>query len=817
MHTLFRDIRYGVRSLLKQPGFTTVAVITLALGIGATTAIFSVVNTVLLRPLPYPDSHRLMVIWGNYRGLNIERLPAKAAEYDDYSKQSQAFDTVAAYSNHSFNVSTGSEPERIRGAFVTANLFPMLEGRPTEGRVFTAAEQQVDRDRLAVLSYGFWQRHFGGDRGIINRTVTLDDQTYTVIGVMPPDFQFPHPSFPWGEPAEVWVPLTYSPEQVAKRQGPYYLNVLAHLAPGVSLERARSDMSALGQRFEREQRGYRGPNGEDGGWRISVAPLQEEIIGGSRRALLVLFVAVGLLLLIACANVANLLLMRAAKRSRELAIRTALGASRWRIIRQLLAEGLLLTTLGAGLGLVFARWGVDLLTALGPAILPRANELSIDARVLIFTAVTATLISIAFGLVPARQASLLDLQRTLKSGRHATSSHQGHWSNLLVVSEVAIAVLLLIGSGLMVKSLLHLQRTNPGIVTAQLTSVEIDLSASRYRDASQASGFYKQLVERVGSLPGVQAVTFSTLQPLSGAASSDPFAIEGLALDPANLTSAGWQVVGANYLRTLGVPLLKGRDLTPQDIEPGAPVVAVINEKMAARYWPNEDPLGRRITLGLPRPDNPWITIVGVAKDVPHRALDSQPEPDWYLSRALSPQRHRYLFVRSATSTASLASAIRKEVATIDRDQPVTSIKAMGEVISATTAPRQFNTVLLGVFAALALLFATLGIYSVISYSVVLRTQEIGIRVALGARRSAISTLVIRRGMKLALIGAALGLAGAFAITRLMSSLLFGISPADPLTFAAVSLVLLATALLACLIPARRATRVDPLVALRNE
>src|SRR5258705_8921802 len=574
MHTLFGDIRYGVRSLLKQPGFTTVAVITLALGIGATTAIFSVVNTLLLRPLPYPDSHRLMVIWGNYRGLNIERLPAKAAEYDDYSKQSQAFDTVAAYSNHSFNVSAGSEPERIRGAFVTANLFPILEGRPTEGRVFREAEQQVDRDRLAVFSYGFWQRRFGGDRGIINRTVTLDDQTYTVIGVMPPDFQFPHPSFPWGEPAEVWVPLTYSAEQVAKRQGPYYLNVLAHLAPGVSLERARSDMSALGQRFEREQRGYRGPNGEDGGWRITVAPLQEEIIGGSRRALLVLFVAVGLLLLIACANVANLLLMRAAKRSRELAIRTALGASRWRIIRQLLAEGLLLTTLGAGLGLVVARWGIDLLTALGPAILPRANELSIDTRVLIFTAVTATLISIAFGLVPARQASLLDLQGTLKSGRHATSSHQGHWSNLLVVSEVAIAVLLLIGSGLLIRSLLHLQRTNPGIVADQLTSVEIDLSASRYRDASQASGFYKQLADSVGSLPGVQAVTFSALQPLSGAASSDPFAIEGRTLDPANLTSAGWQVVGANYVRTLGVLLLKGRDLHPQDIEPGAPVAS---------------------------------------------------------------------------------------------------------------------------------------------------------------------------------------------------------------------------------------------------
>jgi putative ABC transport system permease protein len=574
-------------------------------------------------------------------------------------------------------------------------------------------------------------------------------------------------------------------------------------------------MNTLAQRFERELRGYRGPNGEDGGWRITVTPLQEEIVGGSRRALLVLLFSVGLLLLIACANVANLLLMRSARRQKELAIRAALGAGRWRIVRELMVEGLVLATLAAALGLLFVNWGIKLLTVLGPAILPRAQEVSIDARVFGFMVAAVALISVGFGLVAARPVT--DLHESLKSTRQSGGVRSRRWSDALVVGEVSLAVLLLVGSGLLVKSLLQLQRTNTGLVANELMSVEIDLSASAYQDAERASEFYRQLISQVESLPGVEAASFGTVQPLSGNGGSDPFAIEGRKLDPANLTAAGWQVVGPNYLKTLGIPLLKGRDLTAADVQPGAPPVAIINEKMAGRYWPNEDPLGRRITLGLPRPENPWITIVGIAKDVPHRGVDSQPEPDWYGSRVVSPQRHRYLFVRSALPASSVAAAIRKEVAAIDRNQPLTSVKTMAEVIGATTAPRRFNTWLLGVFATVALVLATLGIYSVISYSITLRTQEIGIRMALGARRPAILMMVLRKGMLLTLIGTVLGVAGAFVLTRWMSSMLFGVSASDPATYAIVVFVSVAAALLACSIPARRATRVDPLVALRYE
>ena len=809
---MLNDLRYALRSLFKQPGFAAVVVVTLALGIGASTAIFSVVNAVLLRPLPFAHADRLQVVWGNYRTLNIERLRAKAAEYEDYAQQTEVFDAVAAYSNQSFNVMTSSEPERIRGAYVSANLFPMLEVQPSIGRVFTREEQ-----RVVVLSDGFWQRRFAGDRGVINQTVTLDNESYTVIGVMPPGFQFPHPSFTSGETADLWLPLVYGQDQVATRRGPYFLNVLARLKPGVTLEQSRAHMNALGQRFERELRGYRGPNGEDGGWQITVTPLQEEIVGGSRRALLVLLFAVGLLLLIACANVANLLLMRSAKRHKELTIRAALGASHWKIARQLLVEGLVLATVAAALGLVFVKWGIDLLVAIGPSIVPRAQEVNIDARVFAFMALAVAAISIGFGLAAAPPISKLDLNESLKNTRPAGGVQRRQWSNVLVVAEVSLAVLLLVVSGLLVKSLWRLQQTNPGIAPEDLLSVEFDLSATTYNDAERVSDFYRRLVTQVQSLPGVQSVSFGTNQPLSGGAGSDPFAIEGRQLDPSNLTSAGWQLAGENYFKTLGIQLIKGRDFTAEDMQPGAPPVAVINERMAARYWPNEDPVGRRITLGLPRPDNPWITIVGIAKDVPHRAVDSKPEPDWYASRLISPQRHRYVFVRSVLPAATITAAIRSTVTLIDPHQPLTSVKTMQDVISTTTAPRRFNALLLGVFAAIALVLATLGIYSVISYSITLRTQEIGIRMALGANRPAILMMVLRKGIMLTAIGAVIGLAGAFALTRWMSSLLFGVTATDPATYVIVLLVALGAALLACSIPAQRATRVDPLIALRYE
>lgn len=811
---MITDVRSALRSLLKQPGFTLVVVFTLALGIGATTTIFSLVNTVLLRPLPYRHSDRLQVIWGNFRSLNIERLPAKAAEYEDYARQTQVFDGVAAYANHSFNVSVSGEPERVSGAYVSANLFPLLEVTPVAGRTFTASDKD---SRLVVLSYGYWQRRFGGSTQIINQQLTLDNETYIVAGVTPAAFQFPHPSFRSSEPADLWALLSYSTEDVVNRRGPYFLTVLGRLAPGVTLEQARGAMDALGQRFERELRDYRGPNGEDGGWRITVVPLQEEIVGGSRKALLVLLASVGVLLLIAAANVANLLLLRAARRQRELAIRAALGAGRWRLLQQLVLEGFLLTAFAAGLSLLFASWGIDLLVALAPNVLPRAQELTIDGRVFGFTALTALLISVAFGLVPLRQVTRLDLRESLNRTSHSSSAAPGRWSDALVIAEVSLAVLLLVGSGLLVKSLLNLQRVDPGLVAENLISVELDLSASIYREEREASGFFRELLRRVESMPGVQAATFSTRQPLSGTAGNDPFAIEGRKLDPANLTTAGWQVVGPNYLHTLGIQLARGRDVAAEDLDPAAPPVAVINETMAARFWANEDPVGKRITLGLPRSDNPWVTIIGVAKDMPHGALGSQPAPDWYLSRGVATQRRRYLFVRSVLPSATLASAIRKEISGIDPQQPLTAVKTMNEVVAATTAPRRFNTLLLGLFAGVALLLATIGIYSVISYRTALRTKEIGIRTALGAAKRSIVVLVLRQGIVLACAGAAIGFAAALGLTRLISSLLFGVSPSDPLVYVTVGVVCLAAALLACLLPARRATEVDPLISLRYE
>ena len=819
METVIRDLRYGLRRLLREPAFTTVAIVTLALGIGANTAIFSVVNAVLLRPLPYRDPSRLVTIWGNFLKLNIERLPAKAAEYDDYENQKTLFDAVAAFDNQNFTLTGGEQPERIRASHVTSNLFALLGAQAELGRMIMPEENQAGRDSVVVLAHDFWERHFAGDGSVVNQEIDLDGRSYRVVGVMPAGFQFPYPGMPSNEPADLWVPLVYSKEQVTRRAGPYYLNILARLRSGVTLEQSRTEMASLALRMEREQHGYRGPNGEDGGWRIMVQPLQEEIVGSSRRTLFILLAAVCILLLIACANVANLLLVRAAKRQKELAIRAALGASRRQIVKQLLVEGLLLATLGSLLGLVFAQWGLDLLFALRPASLPRINEIDIDSRVLAFTGTMTIVTSVCFSFISFLQASDFDLQPILNLTTAVDVRQWRHWrwSSALIIGEVALAVMLLISSGLLINSFVRLQHVEPGMAIDHLLTAEISLSPTHYREPAQATAFFNELIQHMQSLPGVQGVTYSTMQPLSGAAHNDPFAIEGRPLDPANLTSAGWQTVGAEYLHTLGIPLVAGRDFSVQDTDAGAPVVAVINERMASRYWPNENPIGRRITLGLPRADNPWITIIGIARSVPHRAIDSQPEPDWYLSRALSLQNQRYLFVRSSADPAALAAAIRREVAAIDKDQPVTGIGTLSQVIAKTTAPRRFSMVVVGIFAVIALMLAMLGIYSVISYSVAQRTREIGVRLAVGAQRASILKLVIKRGMSLALIGTVIGVSGAFALTRLLASLLFEISPTHATTFISVSILALLAALAACLLPARRATSVDPLVALRYE
>jgi putative ABC transport system permease protein len=819
MDSLLKDIRYGITSLRQHPGFSLIVVFVLALGIGANSAIFSVVNSVLLRPLPYQNSDRLVMVWGNFQKLHIERMPAKAAEYEDYRAQSKIFADVAGFETQSVNLAGGDRAERITAAHITPSLFPLLGAQPEQGRGIAPDEIQPGREKVVVLSHGFWQRRFGGQTSAVGQTLRLNEQDYTVVGVMPANFQFPHASLPFGEPADVWLPLVYSFEQVAQRDGPYYLNVIGRLKPEVTLDQASVEMNALGQRFETQYRGYRGPNNADGGWRITLAGLREEAIASSRRALLLLFGAVVLVLLIACANVANLLLVRASLRQKELAVRLALGATRWRLARQLLVESLILALVGGIAGLIIAFWGVDSLRALQSANLPRLTEISIDARVLAFTALLTICTAVLFGLAPAWQASQFDLQRTLKQNRSAAVGDRRRfsWRNLLLSGEVALSLVLLIGAGLLVNSFLRLQHTQPGIASEKLLTVEINLSDARYGEGAQASAFFGELVQRVAGLPGVEAASVGTARPLSGFARSDPFAVEGRPLDPANINFAGWQTVGPNYFHTLGIPLVQGRDLTPRDMAVGSPVVAVINESMARRYWPGENPIGRRLTVGLPRPENPWVTIIGIGRDLPHRAIDSKAEPDWYLSRSPGPQRNQILFVRSAGNPADLAAPIRDLVAAIDRNQPVANISTMTEVIGATLAPRRFNMLLFALFAVLALLLATLGIYGVMAYSVAQRTHEMGIRMALGARQSDVLRLVIGKGMTLTLIGVAIGLALALLLTPLLSTLLFEVTPTDLVTFAAISVFLIVIALLACYLPARRATRVDPLTALRYE
>src|SRR5215468_7564656 len=809
---MFQDLRYGARMLLRQRAFTIAAVIALALGIGANTAVFSVVNAVLLRPLPYQNSDRMAMIWDNYLLLKMEQMAAKAAEYVDYRDQTQSFETVAAFNTNDFVLTGGSQPERVPGARVTANLFPMLGAKAAQGRLIASEENQPGRDNVVVLSHKFWQRRLGGEPNVIGRNVRLNDLNYTVIGVTPPGFEFPHPSFNFTGPAEFWIPLAFTTEQMARNLQPWYLNVITLLKPNVSIEQARAEMTALGQRFEREygyKGGYRGPNNEDGGWRITVTPLQEQIVGNSRRALLVL--------LIACANAANLLLMRATVRQREMAIRAAIGASRLRLIRQLLTESLLIATLGAAGGLALAAIGVKALVALGPENLPRLKEINVDGRVLFFTLALSVLTGLIFGLAPALQASRPDLQHTLKEGG-AAATRGRHWlRNLLVVIEVAIAMTLLIGAGLMLNSFVRLQRANPVVNAGKLLSVEINLPETRYPKVAQAATFFQELIRRVEALPGVESASLTTHQPLSGVATDDPFSIEGRPLDFNNAPVAGWQSVTRNHFRTLGIPFVDGRDFTERDNAEG-PAEAIINEALARRYFRNENPIGKRLTLGLPRP--PWLTIVGVVKDIPHRGLESKAEPDWYLSYLSQPRRYRYLLARASPlleDPASLASAVRAQISAIDKDQPVTAIKTISEVISSTTAPRRFNTLLLAIFAAVALALAAVGIYSVISYSVTQRTQEVGVRMALGARPGDVIRLILKQGLTLTLIGVAAGVLGGIAAARVMSGLLYGVTATDPATFVAISLLLAIVALLACYLPARRAARVEPMAALRCE
>jgi putative ABC transport system permease protein len=812
MDTLLKDLRYAIRLFVKRPGFTAIAIITLALGIGANSAIFSVVNAIVLRPLPYRNPERLMVVWGNLNGSGIDESNLSVPEFNDLRAQSSSFEQLAAYDEAGFNLTGFDQPERLPGALVSASFFPALGVTPQYGRGFLEQEDQFEHDQVVILSHALWQRRFGGDLSLVNRTITLDGQTVTVVGIMAPEFHFPN------RETQIWKPIAFSPElQQENNRGSHFLDVIARLKRGVSIDQARADLSAITARLTQEH-----SSNYPRGLRSIVRPLHEELVGDLRRSLFILLGAVGLVLAVACANVAHLLLANSASRHKEIAVRSALGANRGRVIRQLLTESLLLSGLGGVAGLALAVWGVQVLVALIPQDTPRLEEIRLDYRVVLFTLGISLATGLLFGLAPALQSARTDLNETLKeSGRGGSDGRSRlRLRNLLAVSEFALALVLLIGAGLMLKSFRRLQDVRPGFEPSHLLTMRVALPDQKYPDFNKSKAFFDQLFERLKTLPEIKAAGAVNLLPFSGSNGDRTFTIEGRPI-PEGQPHPDEQVrfVSPGYFGAMEIPFLTGRDFTARDL-PDTPQVVIVNQAMVQKFWPNESPIGKRMSFSRRNPK--WYEVVGVVGNIKHRGLDLAEKPEIYLP-VLQPLFAEgnlptmFLVVRTSAEPGALAPTLRNEVLAIDKDQPLSSVLTMDQRISDSVAPRRFNMFLLGLFAALALVLAAIGIYGIMTFSVAQRTHEIGIRMALGAGHRDVLKLVLRNGIGLAVIGIGIGLAVALAVTRLMSTLLFQVSPTDPLTFVIDALLLGAVAVFACYIPARRATRVDPLEALRYE
>jgi putative ABC transport system permease protein len=811
MNSFLQDLRYSARILIKNPGFTFIAVITLSLGIGANTAIFSVVNAVLLRPLPYYSPDRLMRVWGKNASQGSQPLTASLPDYLDWRDQNQVFEQIAAFSfvGGSGNLLGGDQPERVTGLRVSANLFPLLGVKAALGRTFLLEDERASAEPVIILSHRLWATRFGSDPGIIGHTVTLSDRIFTVVGVMPAGFQ--HPGI-GGPTTDVWRPLTQDANQM--RREARHLQVLARLKPGIGLRQAQETMTVLARNLEQQY-----PN-TNAGYAVSLVSLHETVTGEIRPALGLLLGAVAFVLLIACANVANLLLSRAAAREKEIAVRLALGAGRFRLIRQLLTESMLLSLLSGGAGLLIAIWGVDLLVALSAGNLPRAGQIAIDTQVLAFTIAISILTGLLFGLAPAFQASRLNPQESLKASgsTNAAVLRRFRLRYVLVISEVALALMLLVGAGLLIKSFLLLHRVDPGLEPDHALTMRVALPAAKYPKGERMVAFYRELVQRVEALPGVKSAGVVSWLPTSGQHITTRFAIEGRPATPSGEElSSDYRVISPGYFRAAGATLHKGRELSEGD-NGQAQVVVVINEAMANRFWPGEDPLGKRMRVGIEQPVS--CEVVGVIKEIKEFGPAAPPIPviyGSYLQRPWIDMETRELVVRTATDPLNLVAAVRSAVWTLDKDVPVYNMSPMNELLAGATAKPRFSIILLGLFAAVALVLAISGLYAVIAYSVAQRAREIGIRVALGAQARDVLKLIVRQAMVLLLIGIAIGLAGAFALTRVMRTLLFEVKVTDPLTYVSIPLLLVVVALLACWIPARRATKVDPLIVLRHE
>jgi putative ABC transport system permease protein len=814
IETVIQDARHGVRTMLRAPAFTVITVVVLAVGIGANTAIFSVVDAVLLRPLPYRESGRLVTILMN--GEN----PVSVANYIDWRDQSQSFAAMGAADYWSPNLTgDGGVPEHIDGLKVTQGLFPMLGIEPLLGRLFVNGEDKEGADREVILSYGLWQRRFSGDGKVLGKAIVLDGNGYVVVGVMPRGFQFA--PF-WATHAELWVPNAFGAR--IHNRGGNSLRIFARLKNGVSVEEARAEIAAITGRLERQ---YPGTNRN-----VLVTPLKEKVVGNVETPLLVLLVAVAFVLLITCANVAHMLLARAAARQKEVAVRAALGARRGRIIRQFLTESLLVGGMGGLAGLGLAVVATRALVAVSPANIPRIQTVTVDWRTALFLLAATILTSLGFGIAPAVQSSSIHVHDTLKESGRGNSEGKGRSRvrSVLVVSEFALALMLLIGAGLMIRTFAALQAVDAGFNPHHVVSMIVSVAGSKEAEAGRREMFYRQLIERVRSLPGVQAAAGINHLPLAGDMWGWPFAIEGRPKPrPGESPSGVYRMVTPGYFETMRLPLIRGRDITEAD-NANAPGVVIINERAAKEYWPGEDPIGRRVTFDDEGANRVWLTVIGIAKDAKEDEWTGTPFPEVYLaafqnhdflgdsgSEVASHTNYITLVARTAGDAAGAASAMKEAAWSIDRNLAVSQVVTMDGVVGEANAQSRFEMLLLSIFAGVAMVLASVGIYGVISYSASRRTHEIGVRMSLGATRGQVLLLVARQGMYLALAGSVAGVAGALLLSRVMTKLLYGVQPTDPATFAAVATGLGIVAMLACYLPARRAMRVDPVAALRCE
>jgi len=822
METIWQDIRYAVRMLRKTPSVSIIVVIALALGIGANTAIFSVVNAVLLRPLPYEQSERLLFL--NEKSEALDEMSISYPNYQDWKAQNHVFEAIGVYNRQSYNLTGVGEAERIVTGQVSADLFSVLRARPELGRVFTNDEDKPGTAPVVVLSYGLWQRRFGGDKGILNQPINLNGKSYTVIGVMPASYLYP-------SRVEMWVPVGQLSDSAAwKERGNHPgLYGVARLKPGITQDQAQADMDLIAGNLEKQY-----PNSNQG-TRVRIRPMLEIFISDVRRPLWVIFGAVGFVLLIACANIANLLLSRATARRKEMAIRSAMGAGRWRIARQLLTESILLSLVGGILGLALARFGVDFIMKISPTAIPRSREIGLDWTVLAFTVGVSFITGILFGIIPALQAGQVDVNETLKETGRGTSGR--HWlRSSLVVVEVGTTLVLLIGAGLMIRSFYKLQQVNPGFSYENLASFSVSLPEKKYVSQDQQAAFFDRLLEDIRAMPGVESTAVASGLPLGNNGWQTGFTIEGRpAPEPKDTPLMEACLVSPDYFRAMQIPVLRGRVFTDQDNRAHVNSEAlsklseerrsmaglqyvVIDELFAKRYFPNEDPIGKRILLGGSDPDALKLQVIGVVGRVKMESLGTDDNRvQGYFPYLQRPDNAMTVIVKASSDPNQLIASVRQAVKAIDPDQPIYSPRTMGDIRAESVAPERLNLTLLGIFAGIALVLAIVGIYGVMSYSVTQRTHEIGIRMAIGAQRRDVFKMILGQGMKLALIGIGIGLVGAFALTRLMASMLFGVEPTDATTFGAISALLTVVALLACFLPGRRATRVEPTVSLRYE